>query len=208
METRWLLARVLARARLCEKALEEDLALRDQGRIDLAAAREQRAERAGPLDGGHLPGKRVGLLPGELAVRGEGSCCAIRRISARLTRAVSPGREGGRPVVPWNGERRNGRPRRGERDPLRPGHVATGRAFVRVPCPPSKVGVAASPSPIRHEPDRDFKRSVGDPARWRSVAVVSTVLFREPLLSLRTLLDPIGGYPEQGRRSPVCRGLR
>ena len=44
----------LARARLGEEALEEDLALGDQRQMDLAAGREQRAERVGPLDRGRL----------------------------------------------------------------------------------------------------------------------------------------------------------
>jgi hypothetical protein len=61
----------LARTRLGEEALQEDLALRDQGQEELAVRREW-SEREGPLDSGHLPGERVGLVPRELAVGGEG----------------------------------------------------------------------------------------------------------------------------------------
>jgi hypothetical protein len=100
METSSLLARVLAwllaRARLGEEALEEDLALRDQGQIDLAAAREQCAERVGPLDRGHLPGKRDGLLPGELAVRGRGD--HGREVEDAVERAEGRGRGSSRRV--------------------------------------------------------------------------------------------------------------
>src|SRR5262249_58696251 len=61
----------LARARLGEYPLEEDLALRHQGQGGGAGPREH-SQRVAPLDRGHLPSERVGLLPGELAVRGEG----------------------------------------------------------------------------------------------------------------------------------------
>ena len=79
----------LARARLCENALEEDLALRDEGQLGYGARR--RGERVATLHRGRLTGERVGLHPGELAGRGEGDNCGEAHVAVERSDGRGPG---------------------------------------------------------------------------------------------------------------------